>query len=160
MKQWIVYWLLKSLFLTSRLVEQLIAWWSRKHYFQILNGHNRRYTLHEKCLYSEFFWSIFSRIRAEYGEILCISSYSVWMRENTNQKTSNTDTFYAVISNSWHRHHFFVLLICRIWVFIINHYHGFSKAVSFSQKQIFTAALSKIYSEKFHTQSFCNSITF
>ena len=27
-------------------------------------------TLHEKSLYSELFWSVFSRIRTEYGEIL------------------------------------------------------------------------------------------
>ena len=33
-----------------------------------------------------FFWSVFSRIRAEYGEILCIPPYSVRMRENTAQK--------------------------------------------------------------------------
>ena len=28
------------------------------------------FPLHEKCLYLEFFWSVFSRIRTEYGEIL------------------------------------------------------------------------------------------
>ena len=33
-----------------------------------------------------FFWSVFSRIRTEYGEILSISLYSVRMRENTDQK--------------------------------------------------------------------------
>ena len=33
-----------------------------------------------------FFWSIFSRIWTEYGEILPISPYSVRMRENTDQK--------------------------------------------------------------------------
>ena len=33
-----------------------------------------------------FFWSVFSRIRAEYEEIRSISPYSVWMRENTDQK--------------------------------------------------------------------------
>ena len=32
------------------------------------------------------FWSVFSRIRAEYGEILRISPYSVRLRENTDQK--------------------------------------------------------------------------
>ena len=32
------------------------------------------------------FWSVFSRIRAEYGEILRISPYSVRLRENTKQK--------------------------------------------------------------------------
>ena len=33
-----------------------------------------------------FFWSIFSRIRIEYGEIRSIFPYSVKMRENTGQK--------------------------------------------------------------------------
>ena len=42
-------------------------------------------TLHEKCPYSELFWSVFSRIRTEYGEIHRISSYSVRMWENTDQ---------------------------------------------------------------------------
>ena len=40
------------------------------------------------------FWSVFSRIRTEYGEIRSISS--VRIRENTDQKNSNTDTFHAV----------------------------------------------------------------
>ena len=31
-------------------------------------------------------WSVFSRIRTEYGEIQSISPYSVRMRENTDQK--------------------------------------------------------------------------
>ena len=48
----------------------------------------------------DFFWSVFSRIRTEYGEVLRISPYSVRMRENANhtRKYQNTDTFYAVIS--------------------------------------------------------------
>ena len=33
-----------------------------------------------------FSWSVFSRIRTEYGKILRISSYSVRIRENTDQK--------------------------------------------------------------------------
>ena len=45
--------------------------------------------LREKCPYSEFFWSVFSLIRIEYGEILRFSGpYSVRMRENTDQKNS------------------------------------------------------------------------
>ena len=44
--------------------------------------------LREKCPYSELFWSSFSRIQTEYGEILLIFPYSVRMRENTNQNTS------------------------------------------------------------------------
>ena len=31
---------------------------------------NNKLALHEDCLYSELFWSVFSRIRTEYGEIL------------------------------------------------------------------------------------------
>ena len=33
-----------------------------------------------------FFWSVFPRIRTEYGEIRSISPYSVRMRENTDKK--------------------------------------------------------------------------
>ena len=39
------------------------------------------------------FWSVFLFIRTEYGEILCISSYSVRMRENTDQKNSEYGHF-------------------------------------------------------------------
>ena len=50
----------------------------------------RRISLNEikKCPYSELFWSAFSRVRTEYGEILRISSYSVRIREKTDQKNS------------------------------------------------------------------------
>ena len=41
---------------------------------------------HKKCPYSEFFWSVFSRIWTEYGDLLRISSYSVRMREKTDYK--------------------------------------------------------------------------
>ena len=50
-------------------------------------------TLREKCPYSEFLWSLFSSIRTEYGDILCISPYSVRMRENTDQKNSEYEHF-------------------------------------------------------------------
>ena len=48
-------------------------------------------TLHtEHCVKSvqirSFFWSLYSRIRTEYGEILRISSYSIRMREYRDQK--------------------------------------------------------------------------
>ena len=52
-------------------------------------------SLHEKCPYSEFFWLVFSRIRTEYREIPRISPDLVQIRENTEQKTPNTDTFHA-----------------------------------------------------------------
>ena len=41
----------------------------------------------------EVFWSVFSRIRTEYGEIRSISSYSVRMRENTDQINSEYGNF-------------------------------------------------------------------
>ena len=50
-------------------------------------------TLLEKFPYSELFWSTFSRIRTEYGEILCISPYLVRMRENTDQNNSEYGHF-------------------------------------------------------------------
>ena len=40
-----------------------------------------------------FFWSVFSCIRTEYGEIRSISSHSVQMRENTDQNHSEYGHF-------------------------------------------------------------------
>ena len=39
------------------------------------------------------FWSVFSHIRTEYGEIVCISLYSVRVRENADQKNSEYEHF-------------------------------------------------------------------
>ena len=50
-------------------------------------------SLRGKCQYSEFFWSIFCRIRTESGEIWSISPYSVRMQENTDQKNSKYGPF-------------------------------------------------------------------
>ena len=52
-----------------------------------------RLSLRKMCPYSEFFWSVFLRIRTVYGEILRISPYSVRMRENTEQKNSKYGHF-------------------------------------------------------------------
>ena len=41
--------------------------------------------LRKKCPNSELFWSAFSRIRTEYGEVRSISPYSVRMQENADQ---------------------------------------------------------------------------
>ena len=51
----------------------------------------------EKCSYSEFFWSVISRIRTEHGDSWSKSLYSVQMRENTDWKKSKEDTFYAAV---------------------------------------------------------------
>ena len=56
-----------------------------------------RWTLVTHCVKSvrirSYFWSVFSRIQAEYGEIRSISRYSVRMRENTDQKNSEYGRF-------------------------------------------------------------------
>ena len=44
--------------------------------------------LRKKCPYSEFFWTVFSRIRTEYREMRSIPPYSVQMRQKTDQKNS------------------------------------------------------------------------
>ena len=62
--------------------------------FQIFRCYVAKYmTLRETCPYSEFFWSVFSLIQTEYGEILSITSYSVQIRENTDQKNSKHGHF-------------------------------------------------------------------
>ena len=45
-------------------------------------------TLRKKYPYSEFFWSVFSRMQTEYEDLLRKSPYSGRMRENTDQKNS------------------------------------------------------------------------
>ena len=49
--------------------------------------------MHEECPYLELFWSVFSRIWTENGEIGSISSYSLRMRENTDQNNSKYGQF-------------------------------------------------------------------
>ena len=52
-----------------------------------------RYLLCKKYPYLELFWSVFSHIRTEYRKIASITSYSVQMRENTDQKNSEYGHF-------------------------------------------------------------------
>ena len=51
---------------------------------------DRTLTLPKKCPYSEFFWSVFSRIRTEYGGILRDTAR---IRENADQKNSEYGHF-------------------------------------------------------------------
>ena len=46
-----------------------------------------------KCPYSQLFWSAFSHIRTEYGEILRVPTYSVRIPENTDQNNSEYGHF-------------------------------------------------------------------
>ena len=50
-------------------------------------------SLDEKYPYSELFWSVFSSIWTEYGELRNISPYSVRMPENTDQNNTEYGHF-------------------------------------------------------------------
>ena len=60
--------------------------------FKIYCYHSLRHCVKSVQIRS-YFWSVFSRIRTEYGEILRISPYSVRMLENTDQKNSVFEHF-------------------------------------------------------------------
>ena len=61
-------------------------------------------SLRKKCPYSELFLSVFSRFRTEYGEILCISPYSIQMRQKADQNNYEY----------WH----FLGNVCEVIVFL------------------------------------------
>ena len=63
-----------------------IKWFQSKPYK--MNSQIISPTLCQKSTYLEFFWSAFSCIRTEYGEIAC--------KKIRTRKTPNTDTFHAV----------------------------------------------------------------
>ena len=51
--------------------------------------------MRKNCPYSELFWSVFSHIQTEYGEIR--SAYSVQCWNMRTRITQNRDTLHAVI---------------------------------------------------------------
>ena len=53
--------------------------------------------LRKKCLYSELFWSVFSRIRTDYGEIWISLRIQSECGKISSRITPNTDSFYAVL---------------------------------------------------------------
>ena len=59
------------------------------------------YTLREKCPHSELFWSVFSHIRSEYGEIRSIFRIPSECRKMHTRITPNTDTFHAATCSPW-----------------------------------------------------------
>ena len=60
--------------------------------FTLIKSFLDQRSLHQKCPYSELFWSVFFCIWS-------ISPYSVRMRKIRTKITPNTDTFYAVVLN-------------------------------------------------------------
>ena len=85
---------LKSLFQIKRVI-QVTCMLIFDHIYRILDHFFSKLPLREKCPYLELFWSAFSRIWTEYGEIRSIRSECRKMRTRI---TSNTNTFYAVSS--------------------------------------------------------------
>ena len=61
------------------------------------NTEPRTITLREKCPYSDFFCSVFSRIRSECGEIPRISPTQSKCEKIRTRKTPSTDTFHAAL---------------------------------------------------------------
>ena len=51
----------------------------------------------KKCPYSEYFWSTFSRIWTEYGDLQSKSPNSVRMRENADQENSEYGHFLGCV---------------------------------------------------------------
>ena len=58
-----------------------------------MQSEERFYAQREKCPNTEFFWSVFSSIWSEYGDLPSKSPYSVQIRENTDQKNSKFEHF-------------------------------------------------------------------
>ena len=56
--------------------------------------------LHENCPNTEFFWSVFSCILTEYGDLRGKSPYSVRIQENTDHKKLRIWTLHAVMFTS------------------------------------------------------------
>ena len=93
---------------------------------QALKGYKLVLMMGDKCPYSEFFWSVFSRNR------------TVWMRENTDQKNSHI-TSNSVTSKRWFL--FYCKIVTQKWkqttqilvwsddhiMFIWNHIENFEK---------------------------------
>ena len=77
-----------------------------------------RVLLRRKCPYSELFWSVFSRIRTEYGELRSISPYSVPMQENTDQNNSEYGYFLCSV---WYKWKFTIIINnSKIWIHYWN----------------------------------------
>ena len=55
-------------------------------------------SMSKRCGYTEFFWSIFSYIRTEYGDLLCKSSCLIWVQEYKEQKNSEYGHFLRDVS--------------------------------------------------------------
>ena len=86
-----------SLFWCNRIANVLKNDCIKGVFLRVLWNFSEQLVLREKCPCSEFFWSAFSRIRTEYGEIQSNYPCSVRMWENRDQENSEMGTFHAVL---------------------------------------------------------------
>ena len=122
------------------------------------------FTLREMCPYSELFWSLFSSIRTEYGEIWSIFPYLVRIGENTDQNIYQYGVFLRSFTFPYNRSSkgqfflIFTVLLFLLYLPIIfsNDFNlNFSKLKNISQiKQLsncnFEAILHAKYFVKHH----------
>ena len=73
------------MYLISSKMDHTVPYWTMNKCWKFRGNNSTDHCVKSIQIWS-FFWSVFSRIRTEYGEIRIISPYSVWMRENTDQK--------------------------------------------------------------------------
>ena len=115
------------------------------------------------------FWSVFSRIRTESGEILRISPYSVRMRENTDHKNSDYRHFtqwiwwinykkywpvscpcsylFRCFSLYWHKQkHYMSDLICTHKIFLL--WKRIQWCIKTSAKHLQWRVFAKIFYQK------------
>ena len=67
-------------------------------------------TLRENCLYSELFWSVFSRIQSEYGEIWSIAF--LMLMTMAKHKSKNLNMYYYKVMQNY---------VMFIWMFPSMH---------------------------------------
>ena len=114
-------------------------------------------SLRKKCPYLELFWSVFFRIRTEYGEIRSISPYSVRMRENTDQNNSEYGLFLfsaylsrkrqkSLISSEKRDIITLILILKWYWLLIIP--------INIAYNQEHIAFSSRAYSQYFWTDGY------
>ena len=106
-------------------------------FYSILNiykFHTHKTNIHcVKCVQiRSFFWSVFSRIRTEYGEIRSISPYSVRMRENTHQKKLRIWTLFS--SDSQISRYALIVLVPAAWQYDTNSYKILDKKIKKMRK--------------------------
>ena len=77
------------------------------------------HALREECPYLELFFSTFSCIQTECGEVRSNSSYSAQMRENTNQNNSEYRHFIRSDGETWSCSPIRLFKVFIIWIILL-----------------------------------------